>query len=515
MLDKLNTFSFILAPIFYKFVYMSTIASFIGIVILIIRKLFGKKLSPNWISRLWLLVLIPLICPIQFTSEFSVYNYIPKDTFVLLDHSIQDIPDISFREDYDLAKQQSHDLLDKSISKSDIAEIQKNENTTYIKSLSFDVILPYAWLLISSLLIVIYIITYITFSMRINKSKELYDERLQNILNRCKQILKVNKNIRLVNQSDVKTPSLFGIFNIWILVPENINELTDSEIEYIFMHELVHFKRKDNLLKLSLTIIKSIYIFNPIIYVLSKQIMKDIEIATDEMAVKRFDKKDKKEYCRTLVKLTDEYLSRNFVTQTLAISDNKSNLERRIKMIKLSDGFIKHKLLIAVISIILIIVLAFAFLTKPKNSDDITNNNSVNVLSEDEALNLGKDHFKRIKDLYWSWMTDNIEGSGPILKVKEVYAQNVKNMCTDKAFNDFIKYWGITVKSDGYYYLGEGFSANPRYISDELSIENIGENQITFTCTAKYDDEPSTVKSKFTLIKSGENWLVDEFTMPY
>ncbi len=68
---------YILEPIFYEIVYMSIIASVIGILILIIRKLFKKQISSKWISRIWIIFIISLTIPIQIKSNVSIYNAIP------------------------------------------------------------------------------------------------------------------------------------------------------------------------------------------------------------------------------------------------------------------------------------------------------------------------------------------------------------------------------------------------------------------------------------------------------
>lgn len=514
MLNQLNSFAFVLSPIFYRLVYMSLIASCVGIVILIIRKIFSKKIPPKWISRLWLLVLIALICPVQISSIFSIYNYIPKDTVILFDHTIDEIPNISFREEYDIARQETKNVLDENISLTQKEQIKKSADIAYIKSLIIDIILPYLWLGISGILSVTYVITYSIFALKISKYKNSEDERLLFILERCKKKLNINKQIKIIQQDKVKTPSLFGIFNTYIIMPNNINNVTDYEIKYIFMHELSHYRRRDNILKICWTLIKDIYFFNPIIFLIYKQIMKDMEVATDEIAVKGFNKENKREYCKTLIKLTTEDVERNFVAKTLAISDNKSNLERRIIMIKFSDGFIKHKVLISITLIIVILVLGALFLTKPEIGRWGTENN-LNILSESEALNLGQEKFNKIKEYYWSWMTNNVERQGENLRTKEENLKDIKVMCTENAFEEFIEYWNIKLAEDGYYYFNEGIGANPRYISDELSIESISKNEIVFKDTIKYDDEPAIKENKFVLVKSGENWLVEKFTSPY
>jgi len=81
-------------------------------------------------------------------------------------------------------------------------------------------------------------------------------------------------------------------------------------------------------------------------------------------------------------------------------------------------------------------------------------------------------------------------------------------------FKQFIEYWNIYEASDGYYF-SRGVGANPRYISDELTIESINEKEVVFVDTVKYDDEPSTKTNRFTLIKVDTNWLVEDYTSPY
>lgn len=512
MLNKINSFALIVGPIFYKLVYMSIIASCIGLSILIIRKIFTKKISPKWTSRLWILVFIALICPIQISSVFSIYNYIPENTFILFDQSMEEIPNISYRDEYETVRQETQDILNKNVNESEIQKLQKDYKIIYIKSLVIDIILPILWLIIVAILIIVYITTYIDFAIKLRRFENSRDEKLLSILESSKAKLKIKKKIKIIEQDKINTPSLFGIFNICIIVPNNINRLTDAEIKYVFMHELSHYKRRDNVLKPCWTLLKYVYFFNPIIYLIYNQIIKDIEVATDEMAVGDFDTENKKEYCRTLIKLTNEYVERSFVTKTLSISDNKNNLERRIKMVKLSNEFMKNKICIAIISIIIILMLGVIFLTKPnmKGREATTG-----ILSETEALNLGNEKLQKIKEAYWGWRDDNTKEEGKRLKVKDEYIKEIKDMCTENAFKQFIEYWSIHVANDGYYYITGGVGANPRYISDELTIESTNEREIIFKNTAKYDDTPAIKENKFILVNTNGNWLIQDFTLPY
>ncbi len=373
MLESLNIFAFKLAPIFYQIVYMSVIASIVGIVILIIRKIFSKMVSPKWISRLWILIIIALICPIQMSSKLSIYNYMPQNMFILFNHTIDEIPSISFREEYDEMRKLNHDLIDKDFTAIERKEIEKNTNIAYIKSLVIDVAFPYIWLFISATLIITHIVEYIIFSLNLRKYEDDTDTRIHNILDKCKAKLNINKKIKVIKQQEVKTPSLFGIFKITILISNNIYELTDSEIEYIFMHELAHYKRKDNISKLCIVILKYLYIFNPIIYLINKQILKDFEVASDEIATENLDAESKKDYCKTLIKVTDNCIESKLIMKTLSMSDSKNELKRRISMIKLANGFIRNNVLITVAIIVIMGILGAAFLTRPNNENKVNN----------------------------------------------------------------------------------------------------------------------------------------------
>ena len=280
-------------PIFYKIVYMSIVASIIGVSILIIRKLLKKKISSKWISRIWIIFLISLIIPIQVKSSISVYSLFPI--------KLQKIEEISVVRNNLLEK--NNEVIEVS------ADLENKEDNIIVpnksKENSFNIIvfLPLLWLsliLVSSLSC---LITYISFELRIRKNI-LKNEEIENILNRSKEKLNINRKIKIVKQNIIKMPSIFGVFNVRILISDNILELSNTEIEYIFWHELSHYKRKDNILNILITILRCVYIFNPIVWLLLNQVKKDLELATDELAMENENNEIQKEYCKTLVKIS-------------------------------------------------------------------------------------------------------------------------------------------------------------------------------------------------------------------
>ena len=131
-----------------------------------------------------------------------------------------------------------------------------------------------------------------------------------------------------------KVPSIFGIFNPAILITEDTLRENDSTLKYIFLHELSHYKRLDLVFNYILVLVLSIHWFNPVVWVLFNKVRQDIELGADELATKRLDKNQRKEYGMTLINLIKNCTKENYTASILCISDNEKNLERRILMIK-------------------------------------------------------------------------------------------------------------------------------------------------------------------------------------
>ena len=220
-----------LETLFYKIIYMSMIASLIGIVILFIKQLLKKQISPNWITRIWLVFIISLIIPIQVKSNISIYNFLPVN--------LEKIEDITISNDkYNEDNNESIEVYASDIEK------KETDNFNLIKSSDeFDFfkivqLFPLLWIIIVITLIISYLLTYIVFEIKIQKC-QMRDNTLNRILDKCKQKLHITKDIKLVKQNIIRMPSIFGIFKVRLLINDNILELSEKEKEYIFLHEFL------------------------------------------------------------------------------------------------------------------------------------------------------------------------------------------------------------------------------------------------------------------------------------
>ncbi|WP_010296733.1 M56 family metallopeptidase [Clostridium senegalense] len=140
------------------------------------------------------------------------------------------------------------------------------------------------------------------------------------ILEEEKKALNIRKYINISKVDGLSSPALIGIIKNKIIIPNN--DYDKEQLKWIFRHELIHFKRKDNLLKLILMIASAIHWFNPLVKILKVYFGEQCELSCDEKVIKRFSKDEIKEYAFVLVN-TLKY--RNTLKTTMFSSQFNTN----------------------------------------------------------------------------------------------------------------------------------------------------------------------------------------------
>ena len=347
-----------ISPMFYKILYMSIIGIFVGIFILIARKIFDKKISPKWKCIIWMLLMIELIIPIKFKVPYKYKN----TEIISISGLVEPIQDVPAYEEI-ITKEES--TSQKVENNNDISiENKEEDNLQYqVKNIFLYFILPIGW--ITGILANLAFIFLGEKNIKNNiNGKKYIDNNLENLLEECKTKLEIKNNVEIVLQEFKKTPSIIGVFKPKILITPEFLRQDDKTKKYIIMHELTHYKRKDLLFNYALLIITVIHWFNPFVWIFFKKIRQDVELATDEMVLEKLQENEKKEYGMTLIKSLQIFQEEPYTAKILCVTDENKNMERRIKMVKLSNKFNKNKILIAIISLMVIIVGVILFFTQ-------------------------------------------------------------------------------------------------------------------------------------------------------
>lgn len=140
----------------------------------------------------------------------------------------------------------------------------------------------------------------------------------------------VKRGVRAVKSSCFASPFVTGIIKPVLVLPDM--DLTETQLENILSHELIHLKRRDVFIKFLLAITKCIHWFNPFVYILAKQLERECEISCDLEAVRGMDESQRQAYMTTILELVSKSGRKN--SFSTAMSSSKRELKNRFMTIK-------------------------------------------------------------------------------------------------------------------------------------------------------------------------------------
>ncbi len=148
-------------------------------------------------------------------------------------------------------------------------------------------------------------------------------------LEQCKQKADVTQSVQLLRSDAFDTPVVMGIFRPKIILPLFLDMSNERQMEHIFLHELVHIRRHDHVVKLLAVFALSLHWFNPLIWLCYREYLKDIETSCDEQVLALLDESQKTAYATTLVELCSTQ-KRRFDMALLSFAENRSLLSTRV-----------------------------------------------------------------------------------------------------------------------------------------------------------------------------------------
>ena len=192
-------------------------------------------------------------------------------------------------------------------------------------------------------------------------------------------LLGITKKITLLYSTAISTPITFGFFKPVILLPFALcTQMQIKDVEAIILHELAHIKNNDYILNWLLVFVEIIFVCNPFVFIIIKNIKLEREKNCD-ITVIDF-KYDKLSYAETLLQIAKNTNSvKNF---QLAFVKNGEQLLQRISFFCNSNNlvFSKRKRMFSFILMLpLLFILCLPSLQKQKvftknNKATIANN---------------------------------------------------------------------------------------------------------------------------------------------
>lgn len=105
--------------------------------------------------------------------------------------------------------------------------------------------------------------------------------RIRKRFNECKHRLGLSQDVDLRQSSLISAPVSFGWRKPFVVLPNGIDGLSESELDHVLLHELTHIKHGDHITNYLFCCIQSLYWCNPLVWVAIPQIHRDREAYCD------------------------------------------------------------------------------------------------------------------------------------------------------------------------------------------------------------------------------------------
>ncbi|MBO5227573.1 MAG: peptidoglycan DD-metalloendopeptidase family protein [Lachnospiraceae bacterium] len=305
-----------LVEVFKALLLTSVIGTVLVAVLMLLRPVTKKFFSAGWHYYMWLAVLLVMVLPVKFD--------LPEEIQFFKEHE-------AVAEDWSNAYANEHvyTIIWQYIED----EVPVNEESVgysvsgiiafaeWVKSKA-DMI-SFTWLIVAVVLFAVKVAGYILFKYKLIRNS---DEFL------CPEINAFTKRNIIVKKSPlINSPIMIGVLRPMLVLP--CMELTKDQLRNILSHEMTHFKRHDIAVKWFITLAKCVHWFNPMVYIIVKQISLWCEISCDIAAVERMDNEGKRSYIDTILAFISTGRSKN-IPLTTGMLSSKEMLKRRFLMIK-------------------------------------------------------------------------------------------------------------------------------------------------------------------------------------
>lgn len=301
-----------LESLFKGILNISLYATVVAVTVMFIKLICGKRLSPNFHYGIWFLFLFKLVFPFELKSVlsiFTLFNHIaPEPVTEQINTVLPPITTGLFVQSPNLTAEMP--VVAKGLDLWNVAAI--------------------LWLTGIIIMLAALVFSYIKTSKIIKTTSEKPGSRLLDILSICQAELNSRCNTPVYTTRSFSIPFIFGFIKPIIILPVHIYiKLPDEGIKAILLHELMHIKRKDYLVNLILFLLKSVYWFNPIVWLAFAWMKNDAERACDSAVVKEYSTEKRGKYAKALLDVAVSVGKHTYIPAVSAFTEG--NFKERIR----------------------------------------------------------------------------------------------------------------------------------------------------------------------------------------
>ncbi len=160
------------------------------------------------------------------------------------------------------------------------------------------------------------------------------DTRILNQVFQLKRELHIRRTVCVMEYDEAGSPMIIGFIKPVLVLPKE--QYDSDDLFFILKHEMVHLKRGDVYLKLLFVTANAVHWFNPIIWIMQKEAVIDMELSCDERVTKGSSFALRKAYTETLLSMLHKQCAKRTVLST-QFYGGKKIMKKRFKNILIKN----------------------------------------------------------------------------------------------------------------------------------------------------------------------------------
>ena len=306
-----------MANFMIRFLLCNVFISGIVGILLIAKWVFRNNLSSRMQYNLWLLLLGLLAVPfmpfrlVSFPQIFSWLSSVQSSTTSHADVGTNNV--------------MNTDLSGTTNWMNDFA-LSVNHDTSSVTGY----ILLSIWIV--GMLVMMILVIKSSLRLRIIKRSALplQNPEVRRLYNKCLNEMKITRNIPVYSTAFLKSPIIVGFLKPCIYLPIHlISDYHESDMRYMLLHELQHYRHKDAIANYLMNFAGVLYWFNPFVWFALREMRNDREVACDTSVLKMLEEDDYEDYGNTLINFIEKVSISPFPFAA-SLSGNMKQIKRRI-----------------------------------------------------------------------------------------------------------------------------------------------------------------------------------------
>ena len=158
----------------------------------------------------------------------------------------------------------------------------------------------------------------------------LQNPEVRRLYHQCLEEMGIHRNIPVYSTAFLKSPIIVGLLKPCIYLPIHlISDYNESDMRYMLLHELQHYKHKDAIASYLMNLAGVVYWFNPLVWYALKEMRNDREVACDTSVLKMLEEDAYEDYGNTLINFAEKVSLTPFPFAA-GLGGNMEQMKRRI-----------------------------------------------------------------------------------------------------------------------------------------------------------------------------------------